>query len=136
MRVDQCEVWVTSEGQRLPEYQLAPAVTVGGNEKTLACFIPSQPGKVSITHPLTACCGIPKFGLSTLGFAVEWRNTSLGCLGIMVKLDGDSLKECSTWCQPGKEGALRSIRTSSTTKHAVQFSELVTTGEPYWSSPT
>ncbi len=44
MRIDECEVWITCEGQRLPEYDTQPE---GDDGKTFACFIPSDAGKVS-----------------------------------------------------------------------------------------
>ncbi len=50
MHVDQCEVWITCEGQRLPEYHLAP---VGDDGKAFACYISSEPGKVSGIMHLT-----------------------------------------------------------------------------------
>ena len=42
------EVWITCEGENLPEYGVAPE---GDDGKTLACFIPSESGKVS-SHAL------------------------------------------------------------------------------------
>ena len=45
MRVDECEVWVTCEGEPLPEYDTRPE---GDDGKILACFIPSDAGKVSV----------------------------------------------------------------------------------------
>ena len=37
------EVWISSDGKPLPEYATQPE---GGDGKTIACFIPSERGKV------------------------------------------------------------------------------------------
>ena len=43
MHLNQCEVWLTCEGQRLPEYS-----TVMESEKTIACYVPSEADKVGV----------------------------------------------------------------------------------------
>ena len=43
MHLNGYEVWITCDGEPLPEYQ----AQVEGDGKTVACFIPSESGKAS-----------------------------------------------------------------------------------------
>ncbi len=45
MKLGDCEVWVACDGEPLPEYSVAPE---GDDGKQIACFIPSEAGKVKI----------------------------------------------------------------------------------------
>ncbi len=45
MKLGDCEVWIACDGEPLPEYSVAPE---GDHGKKIACFIPSEAGKVKI----------------------------------------------------------------------------------------
>lgn len=52
MKLEGFEVYVHSDGEKLPEYQ----VKVDQNSKQATCFIPSQTGKVSTSTNSSGTC--------------------------------------------------------------------------------
>ncbi|KAM5537619.1 hypothetical protein V8D89_008697 [Ganoderma adspersum] len=102
MRVDGCEVWVSCEGQQLPEYDTQ---SEGDGGKTFACFISSETGKK---------------------FALEWQNNSdRDVLKFTVKLDGIFTK--NKWSRPQENDSISGVRVGPTTMQPFQFSQLETT---------
>ncbi|TBU37619.1 hypothetical protein BD309DRAFT_825193, partial [Dichomitus squalens] len=82
MRTAKCEVWITFEGERLPEYD-TQAEDDGG--KTLSCFVPSEAGK---------------------SFALEWRNSTTDALFFSMNIDGSEVTK-GNFERPGERGGRR-----------------------------
>ncbi|KAI0631244.1 hypothetical protein C8Q77DRAFT_195635 [Trametes polyzona] len=93
------EIWISdSEGQRIPEY---PMETEGTDEKTVACHIPSESGKVS-------------------GLLVTPYTTSVLNVWLIAG---------STSCRPGGSGKRIGVRLTEDTCCPFQFSNLETTDD-------
>ncbi|RDX42455.1 hypothetical protein OH76DRAFT_1411133 [Lentinus brumalis] len=101
MRTGSCEVWLTCEGQRLPEYCVETS-----KEGTITCFVPSEAGKE---------------------FKVYGQNDYDEVLALDIAFDGSWAT--SLRVKSGKRASRRGVRTSPTSGQPFQFSELVTTDE-------
>ncbi|KAI0760393.1 hypothetical protein C8Q74DRAFT_1295881 [Fomes fomentarius] len=94
------EVWLTSNGVPLAEYQ---SKVEGEDWKTMACIVPSESGK---------------------NFAVHWHDgVGEHHLSLSFTLDGSKLGHGST-CFPGGTGLRSGVSTSTDTEQPFQFSDL------------
>ncbi|RPD61428.1 hypothetical protein L227DRAFT_574493 [Lentinus tigrinus ALCF2SS1-6] len=100
MRVDQCEVWLTCDGQALPEYS---STSTGRNS---TCLIPSRAGE---------------------SFVVRYRNHGHELVRFDVRMDGSPAGKRVCW--PRKKGSTSGVRTGPETLQLFQFSSLVTTDD-------
>ncbi|TFK92359.1 hypothetical protein K466DRAFT_581975 [Polyporus arcularius HHB13444] len=101
MRTGSCEVWLTCEGQRLPEYCVETS-----KEGTITCFVPSEAGKE---------------------FEVYGQNDYDEILALSIAFDGSPATALPV--DPGKRASSSSLLTSPTSRQRFQFSEIVTTDE-------
>ncbi|KAM5537623.1 hypothetical protein V8D89_008701 [Ganoderma adspersum] len=98
------EVWITCEEEKLPEYG---ATLEGNDEKTSACFIPSESGK---------------------SFVINIRNDMQDCTMLTFKVDGKPLSH-GMLCKPGQSGSKKGVRTSLDVEQPFQFANLQTTDD-------
>nr|VWO95331.1 Uncharacterized protein [Ganoderma boninense] len=99
------EVWITCEGEDLPEYGATPE---GVDGKTLACFIPSQSGK---------------------SFAINFKNDiTQDCIRLGFKVDGQSLAH-GMICKSGQSRSKKGVRTGLDVEQPFQFANLQTTDD-------
>lgn len=99
------EVWITCEGENLPEYG---ATLEGDDGKTSACFIPSESGK---------------------SFAINIKNgITQDCIKLNFKVDGQQLAH-GTLCESGQSTNRKGVRTSLDVEQPFQFADLQTTDD-------
>ena len=120
MHLNQCEVWLTCEGQRLPEYS-----TVMESEKTVACYVPSEADKVGVpidVEFLETC--MPSDVLQK--FVVHAKNDHEQFVSLQLEFDGVS-STCLA-VNPGQTREKWGVRTGPTTRQPFKFSKLIVTG--------
>ncbi|RPD77297.1 hypothetical protein L226DRAFT_559352 [Lentinus tigrinus ALCF2SS1-7] len=104
MQLKGYEVWITCDGEPLPEYQ----TQVEGDDKTIACFIPSESGKE---------------------FVIHWRdNVKTTWLKYTFKLDGRSLSHAQA-SSAGVTGKVAGVLTGPDIEQPFQFADLRTSDD-------
>ncbi|KAH9941778.1 uncharacterized protein BXZ73DRAFT_41735 [Epithele typhae] len=99
------EVWITCEGERLPEYQAKPE---GKDGKEIGCFIPSESGK---------------------SFAINWKDhAAKDDLVFGFDLDGSPLSH-GKWCAAGGSGQKAGVITDANSEQAFLFADLKTSDD-------
>ncbi|EJF59737.1 hypothetical protein DICSQDRAFT_138197 [Dichomitus squalens LYAD-421 SS1] len=98
------EAWVTCEGEKLPEYGIAPE---GGDGKTVGCFMPSERGKT---------------------FAIQFRNGGNDCISLAFKVDGHKLGH-GALCSALQTGSKNGVRTGLNVEQPFHFADLKTTDD-------
>ncbi|KAI0760412.1 hypothetical protein C8Q74DRAFT_225925 [Fomes fomentarius] len=108
MQLHGCKVWITCDGQPLPEY----STKIEGNDgKTISCFVPSEAGN---------------------SFALHYHNNRAELhpdhfLRFAPDFDGTSFD--ASVCRQGGEASLKGHRPNATTELPLQFATLLTTDE-------
>ncbi|RDX49743.1 hypothetical protein OH76DRAFT_1403328 [Lentinus brumalis] len=98
------EVWITCDGEPLPEYQ----TEVEGDGKTVACFIPSESGK---------------------NFVIHWNDhVKATWLAYAFTLDGRSLSHGSI-ASVGSTGKRAGVLTDADIEQPFQFADLKTSDD-------
>ncbi|KAI0760389.1 hypothetical protein C8Q74DRAFT_1295862 [Fomes fomentarius] len=99
MQLHGCEVWISCDGQPLPEYSTK---IEGDDGKTISCFVPSEAGK---------------------NFALHYRNNRAELhpdhLHFAPEFDGTSLT--SSVCRQGAEKSVKGHRPNATTELPLQM---------------
>ncbi|KAI0716754.1 hypothetical protein C8Q76DRAFT_616324 [Earliella scabrosa] len=99
------DVWVTCDGEQLPEYQTK---VEGDQGKNVACYIPSESGK---------------------NFVIHWRDgVGRDWLTLTFKLDGSTLGH-SSLCVAGQSGKRAGVLTSADIEQPFEFANLHTTDD-------
>ncbi len=125
MQLKGYEVWISCNGKPLAEYCVQPE---GSDGKTIACFVPSECGKVCILpiaylHALRAACP----HVRSQSFVIEWRDhVKQSHLRFVTNLDGKEVG--GNRCIPGGKGHRDGVRTNPTTRKPFKFANLLTTG--------
>ncbi|KAI0702805.1 hypothetical protein C8T65DRAFT_831091 [Cerioporus squamosus] len=98
------EVWITCDGESLPEYQ----VQVEGDGKTVACFVPSESGK---------------------NFAIHWNDhVKATWLLYAFTLDGRNISHGSI-SSAGSSGKRAGVLTDADIEQPFQFADLKTSDD-------
>ncbi|RDX42452.1 hypothetical protein OH76DRAFT_1411130 [Lentinus brumalis] len=100
MRVGYCEVWLTCNGEPLPEFSST------STDRASTCLIPSRAGE---------------------SFVVRYRNHGRELVRFDLRMDGSPAGKRVCW--PNKKGSTSGIRTGAETLQFFQFSSLVTTDD-------
>ncbi|TFK83596.1 hypothetical protein K466DRAFT_589610 [Polyporus arcularius HHB13444] len=104
MLLQDYEVWITCDGEPLPEYQ----TEVQGDGKTVACFIPSESGK---------------------NFVINWHDhANATWLLYVFALDGRDLGHASV-SRPGTNGTRAGVLTGADIQQLFQFADLQTSDD-------
>ena len=124
MKLGDCEVWIACDDEPLTEYAVTQEGSAG---KQIACFVPSEAGKVGMLGLFQRMtCYIAD--LESQKFAIHFRNhSSADILRFSKRLDG--LLSSYMWLHPGKTKHMWGTRVSATARRPYEFSELRTTGK-------
>ena len=147
MHLNGYEVWITCDGEPLPEYQ----AQVEGDGKTVACFIPSESGKASSRSiysyinfgtpsgsmedpslPTQHILPYPSMSANSSRamqeFVINWHDhVKTTRLSYTFKLDGRSLSHGSG-SSAGGTGKLAGVLTGANIEQSFQFADLQTSG--------
>ena len=117
------QVWISCDGTPLTEYCAKPE---GPDGKTIACFVPSECGKVRCKHLETRMIS-RTCHLRVQAFTVHWRDDVRDThLRFVTMIDGRSAG--ANRCAPGRSGRRWGVRISRTSRQPFQFAKLQTTG--------
>ncbi|TFK92356.1 hypothetical protein K466DRAFT_236689 [Polyporus arcularius HHB13444] len=102
MRVGNCEVWLTCNGELLPE------ISSTSTDRASTCLVPSRAGE---------------------SIVVKYRNHGRELVRFDLRMDGSPAGKRVCW--PNKKGSMSGIRTGAESLQLFQFSSLVTTDDDH-----
>ena len=120
------EVWISCDGEPLPEYRTQPE---GDDGKTITCFIPSERGKVRMCFRLDSQRSQPLLpDIAPQNFVIHWKDGALReDLALDFKLDGKKLTH-GAHCARGNSGKRSGVLTDASVEQPFQFANLHPSG--------